>query len=126
MATGGVHSSAKVGSEQQIHEALVARIAISGVKPHVVFHVPNQGKHTISYYSKLKRMGMRPGASDLVFCFRGRFHALELKTEGGRLSDHQDAFLFDVIQAGGLAEVAYGLDNAVEILIKWEILKEGK
>src|SRR5262245_36861290 len=55
--------------------------------------------------SRLKRMGVRPGASDIFLIAppAGRFHALEIKKRGEEPSDEQMDFLRDVKRTGGKA-----------------------
>lgn len=57
------------------------------------------------------------GISDLLCCAPGgKFVAIEVKAEGGKLSDHQAVFLDEVRRAGGTAIVAYSLDKVIELV----------
>lgn len=58
----------------------------------------------------------RPGISDLLVCGEGKFIAIEVKRPGGRLSPLQEQFLHDIRAAGGLAFVAYSIDDVVREL----------
>lgn len=64
------------------------------------------------------RYGLAPGAADLIGLLRpnGRFFALELKTDRGRLSPEQVRWLDLVRSFGGFAGVARSVDEAVEAL----------
>ena len=54
------------------------------------YHIANEGKRTVSYKIKLKRMGFRAGAPDLVVEYpKGNLIYIELKNESGRLSEAQ-------------------------------------
>ena len=54
------------------------------------FHVPNEGKRSISYHAKMKKMGLRSGCPDIIVEYpQGRVLYIELKNEKGRLSDNQ-------------------------------------
>lgn len=65
---------------------------------------------------ELKEMGVRAGASDLMFMIEGVFHALELKTEVGVVSGEQLQFREDLERAGGFFHSAFGLDQAIGVL----------
>ena len=54
-----------------------------------LFAVPNGGKRNKVEAMKLKATGTVAGIPDLLFLWKGRFHAFELKTETGTLSDNQ-------------------------------------
>ena len=52
------------------------------------FHVPNEGKRSISYHAKMKKMGLKSGCPDIIIEYpEGRVLYIELKNEKGRLSD---------------------------------------
>lgn len=112
--------------EEQIQIAIIEQLQARGADNVVSIHIPNQGKRAPQYTSKLIRMGMRPGASDLVFAYRGCFYALELKAPGGRTQTNQLKFLEDVRNAGGFAELCEGLDEAITTLENWGILKRAQ
>ncbi len=58
----------------------------------------------------------KPGISDLLVCGEGKFIAIEVKKPGGRISPLQEQFLNDVRAAGGIAFVAYSIDDVVRRL----------
>jgi hypothetical protein len=58
----------------------------------------------------------KPGIADLLVCGDGKFIAIEVKKPGGRLSPLQEQFLHDVRAAGGVAFVAYSIDDVVREL----------
>ena len=54
------------------------------------FHVPNEGKRSISYHAKMKKMGLKSGCPDIIIEYpQGRVLYIELKNEKGRLSNSQ-------------------------------------
>ena len=57
-----------------------------------------------------------PGIPDLICCFRGRMVGIEIKTETGRVSEYQQAFIDRINEAGGLAFVARSVDDVIEAL----------
>jgi len=54
-----------------------------------------------------------PGQSDVLGLVRGRFVAVELKSEDGRLRPEQRAFRDRVLRAGGIYIVARSVDDAL-------------
>jgi len=61
----------------------------------------------------------RKGVADIIGCLpNGRFLAVEVKAEKGRVSEHQEQFIKDVNRAGGLGFVARGISQVREQLAK--------
>lgn len=56
------------------------------------------------------------GISDIIGCFKGRFLAIEIKTENGKVSEYQQRFIDNVNEAGGLAFVARSIEDVIEHL----------
>lgn len=71
----------------------------------------------------LKGMGTKPGIPDVIIIHQGRTYALELKAKGGRLSDRQLMAITAMADAGAATCVANGLDEALEALECWGILR---
>ena len=55
----------------------------------LLFHVPNGGFRSAVEAGQLKASGVIAGIPDLLFIWKGRTYAFELKTEIGRLSAQQ-------------------------------------
>ncbi len=56
----------------------------------------------------------KPGISDILGILKGgRFLAIEVKKPGGKLSDYQVEFIDDINERGGLAFVAYSIDDVI-------------
>ena len=54
------------------------------------YHIANEGKRSIAYKVKLKKMGFRSGAPDILIEYpQGRLLYVELKNEKGTLSSAQ-------------------------------------
>mgnify|MGYP003132468197 FL=1 len=54
------------------------------------YHIANEGKRSVNYRFKLKRMGFRAGAPDIVIEYpKGQILYVELKNEKGQLSNAQ-------------------------------------
>ncbi len=55
------------------------------------------------------------GVSDLIgIAPGGKFLAIEVKTEKGRLTEHQERFLEAVRRSGGIALVARSVEDVIE------------
>lgn len=51
------------------------------------------------------------GVSDIIGCHNGRFLAIEIKTERGRVTPHQQRFIDRVNAAGGIGFVARSIED---------------
>ncbi len=109
--------------EAEIQRAVCRHLTQRGVDGLVWFAVPNQGRREPRSAAILKGLGVKAGVSDLIFCYDGRFYALELKTEKGALSESQDKFVNDCLNVGAWVGVAYGLNDALKILDDWGFLR---
>lgn len=85
----------------------------------VPIHVPNQGKRSGRYGNKLKAMGMLKGCPDLVFCYRGRFLAIELKKDlDSEISEDQRKAHNRLRVAGAMVGTARSLPEVLDFLEK--------
>jgi hypothetical protein len=90
----------------------------------LVFAVPNGamlggGRIGAIRANALKAEGMRPGAPDLVIpSARGGYFGvfLEMKTKKGKLSENQEQFIVQAEKQGYMCFVAYGAEEAIEML----------
>ena len=55
----------------------------------LLFHVPNGGARSSREGSMLKKVGVVPGVSDLIFLYRGQAYFIEMKNEYGKQSTKQ-------------------------------------
>jgi len=62
-------------------------------------------------------------APDLLFWHEGKSWALELKSDGGHLSEAQADMLDRLGKAGVTTAVAHGIDSAIAILENWGFLR---
>lgn len=67
-------------------------------------------------------MFSKAGTPDIVACINGTFVAIEVKRPGGIVSKLQKANIRLIHQAGGVAFVAYSLEEAKEYLKKFNII----
>lgn len=103
-------------TEAEITKAVVAHWRSRGVAGSLVASIPNMGARG--------QYGLTKGLPDLLVIVPGYPVAfLELKTENGKLSEHQRAFGDICTGAGVLNAVAYGLDQALAVLEAWGALR---
>ena len=60
--------------------------------------------------------GLCKGSSDLIGWYKGRFLAVEIKTNKGRVTKQQQNFIDQVNLSGGIAFVARSPEEAVTLL----------
>jgi len=58
----------------------------------------------------------KAGVPDLIACYNGRFIAIEVKKEGGRVSSIQEYNLEKIIEAQGLAIIAYRVEDVKSVI----------
>ena len=58
------------------------------------------------------------GLPDIVACYNGRVAMVELKANGGKLSDRQIACHAELTRCGVPVAVAYNFDDAVQFVLK--------
>lgn len=106
-------------SEDSIQIALMEWIALHpSISPYII-HIPNEGKRSISFGRKLKKMGMRSGVYDLFIAmpkhgYNGMW--LELKSKKGKLTKNQIEFCKDMGKQNYFPYVVYSLDDAINII----------
>jgi len=71
---------------------------------------------------RLKKMGLRPGAADLVFVKYGKAYFLEMKRPGEKQSENQKLFQIDAVRCGAMYAVADSFELAIKILRGWKII----
>ena len=123
-------------SEFQIHCA-VADYLRHGLAPGWGwFHCPNGGERPAAFVkgkrvsfegSRLQRMGVKPGVSDilLVKAPHARLHALELKAKGEKPTEAQDEWMQRQQVLGARVAWADSVDDALEILREWGAIRSG-
>jgi len=72
--------------------------------------------HGIFHWKVWQGLGSQKGVSDIVGLYDGKFFACEVKTEKGKLSEHQAKFLKMVVINGGNGFVARSLEDVVQNL----------
>jgi hypothetical protein len=121
--------------ESIIQTQIVSALSMLAINHNFLFFsVPNEGfllavaenKMTQRNHAKLtilKKMGMTPGASDLVIMHRGRAFCMEVKAPDGEQSTNQ--YLFE--EWCGRCSVPYrvvrSVDEAMQALREWEVIR---
>lgn len=85
-----------------------------------MFHSPNGGGRSKAESGILKAMGVKPGVPDFILPFpsEGGYQglAIELKSEIGRLSDDQRAWLRHAYQQGWCVSVVRTLEQHMDVV----------
>lgn len=88
----------------------------------LLFHIPNERKCTPAEGWALKRMGVRAGVSDYFLPYpTAKFNGLwiEMKMPGRLITPEQKSWLESMKSLKFAAHVAYGVDQAIEIIEKY-------
>ena len=88
----------------------------------LLFAIPNGGARHPAVAKKLKAEGVRAGVSDIMLpVARGDAHGLfiELKAAGGRATDKQKQWIYDVQQEGYHAFIEYGWQAAAVTILQY-------
>lgn len=117
--------------EDRIQRAVCDHLRSRGYPDTVFFHVPNGmklgGKRNSKGFpiqaARLKGLGVRAGVSDLILIRAGKIYCLELKAQSNTATPAQIDFLDDVEAAGARTGIATGLDEAIQILESWGLLR---
>ena len=110
-------------TEAQIQRAILQHLALRAVRDAFWFHPANGGLRSLTEARMFKSLGVVAGVPDLILIANGRPYGLELKTERGRLTPVQRATQALLAAAGAEVATAYGLDQALEQLTAWGLLR---
>ena len=117
---------ARRNEEEQIQAAVVLHLTVRAVSGAVWWHTPNGGFRNAAEAGRFKALGVKAGVPDILALRAGRLYALELKAPGGRLSDAQHDMLAALKAAGAETAVAWGLDDALEVLERWGVIRASR
>lgn len=84
-----------------------------------LFHIPNGGKRDKAEAGRFKAQGVKAGVSDLFLPLAaGGYNGLFIEMKYGRNkpTEKQLEFMGDMENAGYCCRVAYGAENAIEVL----------
>lgn len=110
-------------SEALLQSAVIEHLRAYGDRQWLWWHTPNEGKRSAITGASLKRQGMVAGVGDLSLLHAGQYYELELKGAKGRVTHEQALRQQAVTAAGGKAQVAFGLDEALNVLKAWGALR---
>jgi len=107
--------------ENQIHRA-TGELLLGGAVPNCFwFHVGGRGSPTMA--KVFESLGFGIGVPNLILIHKGKTYGLELKPEGGRLTAEQKNCHMLMREAGSYVETAYGIEQAIEQLAAWGLLR---
>ena len=95
----------------------------------LLHHIPNGGQRSITTATRLKKEGVKAGVPDLFLpVARGGYHGLyiEMKKEGGRLSNNQKYWIKKLKEQDYNVEVCLGFEEAKNELSKYIEWPKGK
>jgi hypothetical protein len=84
-----------------------------------IVHIPNEGKRSLSYAARMKRMGLRSGFPDLLVPLaRGGYHGLfiEMKYGKNKTTKEQKEWLERLTAEGYACAVCYGAAEAIKTI----------
>ena len=109
--------------EQEIQKAVFAHLRQRGAQNVFAFHPANGGYRRPIEAAIFRSIGVVPGTPDVICIKDGQVFGLELKAEGGKLSEAQRATIEAMRLAGAVVEVATGIDQALAALEGWGLLR---
>lgn len=124
-AGAGLSVRTKHMSEHEEQALVIARVemlAPSIPELRMLFAIPNGGHRYKATAAKLKAEGVKSGVSDLFLSVaRHGFHGLyiEMKAQGGRVSDEQKEWISLARDYGYRAEVCIGADAAWNLICEY-------
>jgi hypothetical protein len=108
--------------EDVIQRAVVQHYHVRAAPGVFMFSVPNGGFRRPIEAAILKSTGTVAGIPDTVWIKDGRAYLLEIKAEGGRLTDTQQQVLIKLREVGAVASHGHGLDECLAWLERHELL----
>jgi hypothetical protein len=109
--------------EQALQRAIIEHLAWRAKPGVFCFHVPLGGWRSPVEAAILKGIGTVAGVPDVIILFEGRTYALELKTQGGRVTDVKRVVHERMRAAGAIIATAFGIDEALAQLSRWGLLR---
>jgi hypothetical protein len=109
--------------EQELQRSVIAHLQWRA-RPGVWWtHIPLGGLRSKIEAAILRGLGTTRGCPDLLIVANGKAHFLELKAPHGRVSAEQHACHEALCAAGACVAVAYDIDDAIERLEQWRLLR---
>jgi len=111
-----LESSGRNVTEKELHLQVAEYLTHRLGKQNVWHSSRNEGQHKPQYRMMQLRMGMRKGWPDIELIHKGRFIAIELKTDKGKLSKAQKECHELITLSGGLVKVCRSLREVESFL----------
>ena len=90
----------------------------------VAFAIGNGGKRHPKVAREMKEEGVTPGVPDICVIHARQAYFVEIKkAKGGRVSKEQKVMMARLVGAGAVCAVANGLQQAIQQLEAWGLLK---
>jgi hypothetical protein len=102
--------------EDQIQRAVITHLKVRAPLHLFWFHVPMGGKRKKIEAAIFNGLGSTAGVPDLILIYEGKVYGLELKVEGGRVSEAQRCTIERMKKAGAYCEICFGIDAALRWL----------
>ena len=67
----------------------------------------------IFHWKQFQTLGSPLGIADILGIYKGKFLAIEAKAPHGKLSPHQERFLSIIREQGGIAILAYSVEDVI-------------
>jgi hypothetical protein len=109
--------------EAAIQRAVFAHLRARSAPGVFAFHPANGGYRKPIEAKILQGLGVTSGVPDVIAIKDGRTYALELKAEGGKLTEAQEHVLIKLCEAGADVAVVHGIDQALAQLEGWGLLR---
>jgi hypothetical protein len=109
--------------EDTIQRTIFAHLRERAAPRMVAFHVPNGGKRKPIEAAIMRGLGVTAGVPDVIAIKDGRVFAMELKADGGKMTDTQLAMARDLIGAGAEFACCAGLDAALRQIETWGLVR---
>jgi hypothetical protein len=113
----------RVRPEQQIQRAVLEHLAWRAMPGVWWCHYPAGGWRSPIEAAIFKSLGVIAGVPDILIVHYGQLYALELKAQGGRLTDVQSDIQAAMRRAGAIVATARGLDDALGQLVLWGLIR---
>lgn len=110
-------------SENEIQRAVFSHLRQRGAPGVFAFHPKNGGSHQRGRRAGINSgLGVVSGVPDIIILHKGKAYGLELKTSKGKVSPEQSEVMQRMLAAGADVAVAHGLDEALALLERWELV----
>lgn len=88
----------------------------------LMYHVPNEGKRTVTAGARLRKAGLKSGVPDIALpVARGQYIGLyiEMKYGSNKLTKNQEKWLEDLKEQGHMTAVCYGWEQAKDVILRY-------